>query len=175
MPGHLQPGHTLTAADVAYLQNDYQFCATMVKDLYDREKKFQDTIARLTQFERNLMLPRQGWAVQVGPATGLMANFGVGRSLSAQFRATRDLRRVSIGFKKPDFVAENELTIEIDKTQHGCTLAEATTQFSCAVNIEKGATVELSIWARDALSPKAAGVGPDKREFGFHVTGITFE
>jgi len=175
MPGHLKPGHTLTAADVGYLQNDYQFRATMVKDLYDREKKFQDTIARLTQFERNFMLPRQGWAVQVGSATGLMANFGVGRSLSAQFRATRDLRRVSIVFKKPDFVAENELTIAIDKTQHRCTLAEPTTQFSCAVNIEKGATVELNIWARDALSPKEAGVGPDKREFGFYVSGVTFE
>src|SRR5438552_10493851 len=175
MPGHLKPGHTLTAADVGYLQNDYQFRATMVKDLYDREKKFQDTIARLTQFERNFMLPRQGWAVQVGSATGLMANFGVGRSLSAQFRATRDLRRVSIVFKKPDFVAENELTIAIDKTQHRCTLAEPTTQFSCAVNIEKGATVELNIWARDALSPKEAGVGPDKRECGRYGAGATCE
>ena len=78
-------------------------------------------------------------------------------------------------FKKPDFVAEHELTIEIDKTQHGCTLAEPTPQFSCAVNIEKGATVDLNIWARGALRPKEAGVGPDKREFGFYVTGVTFE
>ena len=113
--------------------------------------------------------------MQVGPATGLMANNGVCRSLSARFRVTRDVRRVSLVFRKPDFLAENELTIEIDKTRHNCTLSEPTTQFSCAANIEKGATVELNIWARDALSPKAAGIGADKREFGFYVTGVTFE
>jgi len=175
MPGHLQPGHTLTAADVAYLQNDYQFRATMVKDLYDREKKFQDTIARLTQFERNFMLPRQGWAVQGGPAAGLMANFGVGRSLSAQFRATRDLRRVSIGFKKPDFVAENELSIEIGANRYSCTLADPSTQFTSPVNIEKGTLIDVNIWAQNAISPKDAGIGADKREFGFHITGMTFE
>jgi hypothetical protein len=25
------------------------------------------------------------------------------------------------------------------------------------------------------VSPKEAGVGPDKREFGFYVSGVTFE
>ena len=175
LPDKLQAGYTLAAEDVEHLKQDYQSRALMIHDLYDREKKFQDTIARLTQFERNFTLPRQGWGVQVGPATGLMANNGVGRSLSARFRVTRDVRRVSLVFRKPDFLAENELTIEIDKTRHNCTLSEPTTQFSCAANIEKGATVELNIWARDALSPKAAGIGADKREFGFYVTGVTFE
>src|SRR5436309_1153666 len=65
--------------------------------------------------------------------------------------------------------------IEIGANRYSCTLADPSTQFTSPVNIEKGTLIDLNIWAQNAISPKDAGVGADKREFGFHITGMTFE
>jgi Rps23 Pro-64 3,4-dihydroxylase Tpa1-like proline 4-hydroxylase len=178
LPSYIEPGYTLTQSDVDELRANFTKRNAYLKGLYAREAELQKTVlglrAQNDTFQRLLRLPVLGYVGATKRPEGMWPNFGVGRRLRAPLRAVRPIQRIRLRGRLPEYLSQNTLTLTIDDT----VIAEATVGsridlVTPPVGIE-GEFV-LGIDAAEALSPVAAGVSADRREFAFFVDALEFE
>jgi hypothetical protein len=180
MPEHLEAGKALTEEDHQELKERFARQFGQLQFLYDRELKFSsqiDVLSRALEDTRsNLRLDLQGYVVQTRAPRGWWPDGWVGRDFSFGFEATRPVRGVKIEvWVPPQLESGQVLEAEAGDWSERYEIKEGKRKLEIPVELDEGESIEVSVRAEEAWSPKTAGTSDDDRELAYRLVSAVVE
>lgn len=180
LPRHLKPGRTLSAEDVESIQHLVERRDTLIKYYQERELALsqaeQQKVEYINQLEQLVRLPLTGYALQEGSSKGFWVDGWVAKELEFHVRLEKEISRMTLYGLAPEFgPRQNLLTIQANGALKTFLITKGA-QFTLEVLVKAkaGATLNISIHARESISPVSMGVNPDVRELAFLLHRIRF-
>ena len=182
LPKHLVEGHTLSTDDLAELKTNFNKRNAMIHGMYEREARQNVVIKSMKAFRDNFQVPTMGFVQQLGPVSGILGNFGVGKSMSGTFKVHRPVSTVSYIFAIPEFIDNQSLTVfangeEVLLNQNSERIEGGRVVMSGSFDqsLKQGESVDLEFRFNVSDSAFNTGKGMDKRNTAAFVRRLAFE
>jgi hypothetical protein len=171
----VKPDQVLSAEDYEDTKALIDGRDSMIKGMYEREMKQNNIIKGLFAFRDNIRLPMEGYVRQIDGAIGVHGNFGLNKRLTFRVQPSQDVSWMSVKLSIPEYIKDQKVSININRVNvEEAFEKDNKIDAKIEVNMKAKEIVDIEFVFDKSMSPKEAGVSPDKREFSSNLRNIVF-